>query len=735
MSSPRRLRGKNPCCGDRPYWDSPYVIGAYSQYHLAGILTEAEKDAISVIEGGTLWSHDSAGNRTYVPKGLPEPPEYRTMLAREAAAFQVIASGWGERNAIADTWPMPLEWYRTNGTPANTALRKQHTLEKGDPMGGHRGITLWCAPCKTAGEEFLEGLEYAGEQLTPVFTGIAMAISYIPVVGTAVSFIITATISLAQGKSIDQAMLDGIGNALPGQPMSGMAFNAVRAIASGKRLDGIAIAALPIPESTKEVLVTAIRIFEQIADGEKLTDITMNEVYNRLPPAGKEAMGVARRVINGDPIERIAMDSAGGNLSKLLDNMDSIQAMQVAAAEAKRLGPDATRSFIVQAGYQGAVDTLPSELQAALTAGLIGGRAEVMKVIEMGGFTLVENNTPENDQLAAKGQAIINSGARWHPINSGDDTSLFDIRNKRVVWTTTIYHTTRYDPVSTVTTNEKWVESRTDTINDNWRRGFDIGIGLCQGMSEPGPGQYRIRAGLTLVDKQRGFDAAQKIQYDRTVRNTFDNALEALAMTTVKAMPRSLSPADVADLQADAATGKSLAETVPAIAAARALNNDPNYRWGFDVAVGFTSGIRRGVALPTLEGQPGFTVPGPGQTAYGEKLLKVGGGPRGLNGTLAEVYNMGWANKYWQGWLVGQALMHGINKVRNSQDSIAKGSPNFEAGQLATLGLAGSGLPGDQKAAVMSTIVANGASREGAAAVVATKKGFWTKLKEFFGLG
>ena len=126
---------------------------------------------------------------------------------------------------VADM-PNPPRWVRVSG---------ERKMRWGD-WGGWE--FLWCQKCETPVEatwsDVLEALPIAAR-------GIAMIASYVPVYGTALSLIINTTVSLAEGESIDQSLLDGIGGALPGQPTSGMVFNAGVAIGKGERLDHIAI--------------------------------------------------------------------------------------------------------------------------------------------------------------------------------------------------------------------------------------------------------------------------------------------------------------------------------------------------------------------------------------------------------------------------------------------------------------------------------------------------------------
>jgi hypothetical protein len=74
---------------------------------------------------------------------------------------------------------------------------------------------------------------------------VAPILANIPVVGTAIAAVSTFAASMALGERIDQALLDSARAALPGQPASGMAFDAARkmvtGLASGDAWDSIVL--------------------------------------------------------------------------------------------------------------------------------------------------------------------------------------------------------------------------------------------------------------------------------------------------------------------------------------------------------------------------------------------------------------------------------------------------------------------------------------------------------------
>lgn len=672
-------------------------------------MTDAERDACTLINGGTLWSTDSKGVRIYTPPGLPHAEQDR-MALREEAAIAVISAGGGELNRIRDSFPMPADWYRTNGLAQNKAERTAHRAQliargEDNPMGAHMALTLWCKPCKTMGEEFLENLEATGQVMIPVVRGIAMVVSYVPVLGTAVAFVINASITLAEGEGFDEAMLDGIGGALPGQPASGMAFNVVRSIAKGERIDGILVAALPVSDDIKAVCLIGIKLFERIADGEPIGRVALDEIRKQLPRNGQIAMDYARRIADGENIGAMALKEIQGLAEA------QVQPFIDAAKAAKAQGEAQYNSFLAQVGYQSTMATTPAEVREGITTGLVTNQVAFRASFKDGTRGMRFNNAELNpttlDDYARKGVAIANSGAVY-VTNTAYRQPLAEIRaNLAKGGTWTIHHDTRFDALTGITRQEKW--SEVVAIDAPFRRGFDVGLGASEGSSIDGPGQQKIRVLLNNEHAKAGFDAAQKLQFERTKQATQAKGLEAMA---VLSLGKTLTAADRQSINGFAAKGKAIADADPQVAAARALNSDGRFRWGFDIATGLCQGM---------------SLPGPGQTAWRNKLGPFSGAsaPDGVGKGSTEAM---------QGFDVGQALQHGITKAGERILASMQGSPDAAAGMLIANGLMGSGASSDVKVNAIQATGASAAVRAGAEEAIKEGTGFWASIKRFFGL-
>jgi hypothetical protein len=120
-------------------------------------------------------------------------------------------------------------------------------------------------------------------------------------------------------------------------------------------------------------------------------------------------------------------------------------------------------------------------------------------------FDFSERNVTTNDGFAQRGRNIIGRGATWK------GRLLSDIRDGTSF---TITH----NALDSIGLSEpRQIVRRKDTyaINDQWRRGFEIAIGACEGSGVDGPGQERVKSSL-VGNVVEGFEAGQEVQFNRT---------------------------------------------------------------------------------------------------------------------------------------------------------------------------------------------------------------------------
>lgn len=138
--------------------------------------------------------------------------------------------------------------------------------------------------------------------------------SFIPGIGTGVAAAIGAGLALAQGRPIDEALLEGVRSGIPGGPIARAAFTVTVAAASGKNLIKAAgeagIEALNLPPEAKKGLEKALNVAYQAAQGENIPLAVLNEARDYMPsPEAKQAFDVAVAMAQGKKLQDTLLDA------------------------------------------------------------------------------------------------------------------------------------------------------------------------------------------------------------------------------------------------------------------------------------------------------------------------------------------------------------------------------------------------------------------------------------------
>jgi hypothetical protein len=556
------LRGTHyvqTCCdGNAPYWDTYRIyddkdawasrdsdrnMTAYKQSDsmLVQDDTGASDNNREVLEfdinGKVTGSSDQM--KGYVRVEGPNSgyrPDFLTVeqwMAWQGVEFSSDSRGVKLANGQYTTQlPNPPRWRRTR--------IRDDKMRWGKGPGGWAAndwMFLWCPQCETALEKaWSDTLEF----IPVAARGIAMIVSYIPVYGTVISFCINATVTLAEGGAIDDAMLDGIGGSLPGQPASGMTFSAARAIAKGERIDRAAIASLPVDKSVKDILYVADDLIYGIASGQRFDETVYRTVYNRMPPQAQQAMEYAHRIINGENVPQMILTEAERAVANKVRSeaqalIDAAKAQGQAAIDSARKQADSLfLQYAMETGYQVGLLDLPVQMRDAIQTGIVVGIYGQQHGF-IGTFgSAPEKNVDVNETYLQKGQRIIDAGARYRGKLLSDivktgltvDIEDFDALNK-------IWHTVK----KTFKVNGPWA-SNEGQVDDAWRRGFIIATGVCEGMSQKGPGQLAVYQTMAEHGGRNGFDAGQAVAYERTLHGDWSQAqgVTKLASSTTSAL-------------------------------------------------------------------------------------------------------------------------------------------------------------------------------------------------------
>jgi hypothetical protein len=204
------------------------------------------------------------------------------------------------------------------------------------------GTSLALLPARAA-SQLLQGKRIdriAMDQLRGAVSGVKTlapyvqtVISFVPGVGQGLSAGIGAGLALAQGQSITEAMLAAAKGALPGGPAAQAVFAVASGIAQGKRVDQIALNALPIPAAQKQMLVQGISAAKALADGKSVQQVAIDAAMRQLPPAMQKAAQVGLALGQAKSLQGAIKTAATSAVSLTADH-----AAGMAAAKAVALG-------------------------------------------------------------------------------------------------------------------------------------------------------------------------------------------------------------------------------------------------------------------------------------------------------------------------------------------------------------------------------------------------------------
>ncbi len=142
-------------------------------------------------------------------------------------------------------------------------------------------------------------------------------ISFVPGIGPIASGAMGVAIALANGRRIDQALLDGAKSALPGGPLAKMAFDAAQAAIEGKSVQEIGIAALPIPDQAKTLIASGLDVVSKLAAGQNISKSLLDAAMKQLPPAAQTAAKAAIAAGEGGKVSDILLDVASDAMADL----------------------------------------------------------------------------------------------------------------------------------------------------------------------------------------------------------------------------------------------------------------------------------------------------------------------------------------------------------------------------------------------------------------------------------
>jgi hypothetical protein len=178
-------------------------------------------------------------------------------------------------------------------------------------------------------------------------------LSLMPGVGQGVSAAIGASLALAQGRPIDEAVLAGMQAALPGGPAARAAFSLTVHAASGDNVldsaGNIGVDALGLPPAAAAGLHTALNTVYRAAKGDNIPKAALEEARTFMPDKDtRDAFDVAIALANGKRLQDAAISELS-NLSPeqraalVATGTDLIQQTPVLQAADKTIGTTAQK--------------------------------------------------------------------------------------------------------------------------------------------------------------------------------------------------------------------------------------------------------------------------------------------------------------------------------------------------------------------------------------------------------
>ena len=118
-------------------------------------------------------------------------------------------------------------------------------------------------------------------------------VANVPGVGTGIAGAIGASVALADGKPINEALLEGIKGALPGGPLAKAGFEIAEGVMTGQSLDDMALDAMPLPDNAKKGFRYGLRLTKALASGKKPEAALVETAFKALDDESKKRVGKA----------------------------------------------------------------------------------------------------------------------------------------------------------------------------------------------------------------------------------------------------------------------------------------------------------------------------------------------------------------------------------------------------------------------------------------------------------
>lgn len=172
----------------------------------------------------------------------------------------------------------------------------------------------------------IDTLRGAVRNVQTVAPYVQTVISVVPGVGQGISAGLGGALALAEGRSIDDALLAAVKSSLPGGPLAQAAFAVASGALQGKPLDAVALSALPIGAAEKQALVRGLGAAKQLAAGKRVDQVLLDQAIRSLPPAAQKAVQIGTAMGQARNLQGALRNAAGGAAQLAGDYAKGVQA-------------------------------------------------------------------------------------------------------------------------------------------------------------------------------------------------------------------------------------------------------------------------------------------------------------------------------------------------------------------------------------------------------------------------
>lgn len=158
-----------------------------------------------------------------------------------------------------------------------------------------------------------------------------MVMQLVPGVGPIASGAISAGIALAEGQTIDQALLEGVKGALPGGPLARAAFTATQKALNGQNIgdaisstavqQALSVAGVTVPDNASLALSAGVNVAKGLTQGKDIKDSTVSAAIATLPATSKALAVAAQQAGDASTLANTLLDAG----RKAIPNLDANQ--------------------------------------------------------------------------------------------------------------------------------------------------------------------------------------------------------------------------------------------------------------------------------------------------------------------------------------------------------------------------------------------------------------------------